>query len=551
MNPSLWFLVLLSVRARYLRIARGLTTLKGTVLMLLGLGFFALIVISPLLTGKLAQREMGQISAGAADPLQRFGPAGLLAFTLLSLFASTKHRGMYFSPAEVDFLFPGPFRRRELIAYRLAVQLVHTLLSVLLTSALLFIYLRGFWQTAAGLFLAFTFINLVQVAGSLIAATMEERMIARGRNFIAGLLVLFALLVFGLTSAAVQGGPEFRQSLRDILGSQALGWVLLPLKTFSETITAPDWGGFLAWGAAAAALDAALFVLILKLDVEFTESSIETSRKIHERLLRFRGGGRIVASSRKLRLPLPLLGRMGGLGPVAWRQAQEMVRETPGAAYLLVALGVGALFPMFLFSDRGTMPLVEMARSMMGIIFMLPFILSNWFRFDFRGDLDRMDILLSLPLRPWVVAIGQIFTPALVLSAIQAAGLCLVLVVLGDDGDAWLVRWFLLLCLPLNVLFIAIENLFFLIYPVRIGPTAPGDFQALGRILLAFGLKIVGLLAVAGLGALVVLGVYEVTGSRTLGGISGGAFLVLADAGLIYLVGSAFAHFDVSRATPE
>ena len=58
-------------------------------------------------------------------------------------------------------------------------------------------------------------------------------------------------------------------------------------------------------------------------------------------------------------------------------------------------------------------------------------------------------------------------------------------------------------------------------------------------------------LAVAGLGALVVLGVYELTGSRTLGGISGGAFLVLADAGLIYLVGSAFAHFDVSRATPE
>ena len=39
--------------------------------------------------------------------------------------------------------------------------------------------------------------------------------------------------------------------------------------------------------------------------------------------------------------------------------------------------------------------------------------------FDFRGDIDRMATLKSLPIAPWRLALGQLLTPTLVLAAMQ------------------------------------------------------------------------------------------------------------------------------------
>jgi ABC-2 type transport system permease protein len=544
MSRSLWFLVFLGVRARYRRILRGLATVKGFLLMLLGLAFIALIIIGPWASRYLPSYPRGP----ASEPLQRYGPAGLLAFASLFLFASTKHRGVYFSPAEVDFLFQAPLSRRELIAYRLATNLVHTAFSSLFVGAMLFNYLRSYWQTAAGLFLTFAFLNLLQTAASLLAGTLEERVVARGRRFIALVLVFFALLIFSATTAAIRGGAEFRDALREIVGSPAAGWALLPFKVFSETLSAPDLARFLPWAAGAVLVDLALLALVLRLDVDYTEASLETSRKIHRRLQDLRRGGRMVTSARKLRLPLPLPGRCGGFLPVAWRQAQELVRETPGSAFLLAIFAVGAFVPVAIFSEGED--LRARAGGAMGILVALPFILSGWFRFDFRGDLDRMELLLGLPVRPAMVALGQVLVPALILGCLQAAGLA-GLIFLNPGQETVPARIFLLFCFPLNLLFVAIENLLFLLYPVRTAPSAPGDFQALGRALIAFFLKVVAFVLVAGLGFLTAYGAWATTGSKAAGALAGLAFLGFADAGMILLVGRAFARFDVSRSAIE
>ncbi len=550
MSRALWLLLFLAVRARYRRITRGLLSLKGFLLMFCGLGFFALVVVVPLVARNTS--DIPQLEAPAANPVQRFGPVGILIFALLSVFSSTKYRGVYFSPAEVDFLFQGPFTRRELLIYRLATQFVYTTLSVFIMSAILFPYFQGFWQTAAGLFFTFVFLNLVQISGSLLAGSLQERAVARGRRFIISVLVLFALLVFCGFTAAFSGGNEIRESLRNFLGSQMVGWILLPLKTFSETLAASDLKSFLSWGAGALAVDLLLLGLVLRLDIDYTESSLETSRKIFQRVQQLRKGGRLVQSGQKLRWNLPMPSRWGGVGVVAWRQAQEMVRETPGAVYLLFAFTAGALLPLAIFSEGEDFQATQIATSISGIVIILPFILSNWFRFDFRGDLERMELLLGLPIPPALVAFGQILVPALILTALQLAGFGFVLWALGSSESRIFFQILILLCFPLNLLYIALENLFFLIYPVRLAPTAPGDFQALGRMMFSFAVKMIVLLLVVSLGLLVSFVAYTLTGESLFFGIlAGGIFLILADGGAVLLVGWAFARFDVSRPPPD
>ena len=46
-------------------------------------------------------------------------PAALLGLLLMALFTATRQEGIVFSPAEVDFLFSGPFTRRQLLFYKL------------------------------------------------------------------------------------------------------------------------------------------------------------------------------------------------------------------------------------------------------------------------------------------------------------------------------------------------------------------------------------------------------------------------------------------------
>ncbi len=51
---------------------------------------------------------------------RRSPPPALFAFTLLFVFTSAGEAAVYFTPAEVDFLFAAPFTRRELLYYKLA-----------------------------------------------------------------------------------------------------------------------------------------------------------------------------------------------------------------------------------------------------------------------------------------------------------------------------------------------------------------------------------------------------------------------------------------------
>ena len=79
-----------------------------------------------------------------------------------------------------------------------------------------------------------------------------------------------------------------------------------------------------------------------------------------------------------------------------------------------------------------------------GFVLLTTVFLTAMLPFDFRGDVDRMAYLKTLPLPPWRLAVGQVVAPVLIVTLLQ----WLVLAVLYfsgllHDADArgpWLAR---------------------------------------------------------------------------------------------------------------
>jgi len=110
-DRSLWLLATLRSWSGIRRYVRGLRTVKGMVL-----GLFGSIVFLPVLISLIVSPSLP--FAPQHEAVRRFGPFVLLGYCLVNLLLSTGERVLYYSPAEVDLLFAGPYRRHQLLVYR-------------------------------------------------------------------------------------------------------------------------------------------------------------------------------------------------------------------------------------------------------------------------------------------------------------------------------------------------------------------------------------------------------------------------------------------------
>jgi hypothetical protein len=227
-----------------------------------------------------------------------------------------------------------------------------------------------------------------------------------------------------------------------------------------------------------------------------------------------------------------------------WRQATTFLRSW--WSLVLVALLTGAMAaPLLTHADgpREILPLVASVLAAMTLV--VPTLLP----FDFRGDVDRMDLLKVLPLPAWRLVVGQLLTPVLVVTALQ--GLVVALVCLVDPhAGPWLPAACAFLP-PVNFLLFAVENLLFLWFPSRLAAVAPGDFQVLGRQVILWLAKLLGLMVMVGLALAAGAAVLLLTGGE-LAAAGAAAWVVSAAlaAALVPLLAHAFRRFDVARDTP-
>lgn len=546
MNAALWLLIGLQVRGWLRYLLRSLRTVKGALLALVGLAVFVPWLFFLIFAPRPNPGVLGH-------DLRDAGPALLLLYCFMNVIFSAGERAIYFPPAEVNLLFPGPFGRRELLGYKIVSTLIISLPTALFMSLALRVYSSFFLASFAGMLLIVLFMQLFSMALNLLAVSVGAHLYTRGRKFVAALAILLgAALLLGVGGSPRQWHPE--ELFRKLLAAPAWKIVSWPLRSFFDAVTAERWWPDLAQAAALGALVNLLLIgVVFALDAEYLEAAATASARIYARMQRLRRGG--IGSGEGLRrggtarLGLPMLPWLGGIGPLAWRQLTTAARGADRLLLLLVILGVAMGAPMLaaLRDEQENLLLVFAPVAIWLTLFM-----TMMLPFDFRGDIDRLALLKTLPLPPWRLAVGQLLAPVLVMTALQGIGLGVV---------AWTSPpsdWLLPACLacaayvpPINFLLFALDNLLFLLFPTRLLAATPGDFQALGRTVLFMLAKATVLGIVCLVACIVGLTVYVVSSENLLlAALAAWPVVLVAAAALVPLVAWAFTIFDVGRDTP-
>jgi Putative ABC exporter len=476
-----------------------------------------------------------------------------------------------FSPAEVQFLFPAPVSRLELLGFKLLRAQRPILLNVLVWT---FLLRRGAGAGlgtlpyAVSMWVFFSTIFLHRLGVALVRDSVTQH----GRS---GLRRAWpALVVIAVVGAAVWStlqripartlpsdfaGPL--DALRLVLDTPPLGWLLWPFRIPLLPLEATDLADWLPRLFAAALLLGLHLFWVLRADLAFEEAAVEASARRALLLDRWKrqgtAAGRPVHRSRRW-LPLPAAGHP--VSAIVWKNVTRLIR-TVSSGFIITLLILVSVAVLLAVLDRGeNSAILGMIGSIaLGWAAALAVLGPQWVRIDLRGELDRLPMLRTWPLSGATIVAGHVAASALVLTLLELAlgGSGLVAVVLGGQATppglqlAVFVVVGMLVLAGLNLISLSIQNGAALLYPSWVRTEIrPGGIEQVGQQLLTSGVSLL-LLAVAALGpGLLATGVAYLLwanwGSWALvpGGLLAAAGLGLEVFLLIDWIGSQFERAD-------
>ncbi|MEW6234802.1 MAG: putative ABC exporter domain-containing protein [Candidatus Omnitrophota bacterium] len=548
-NSSLLSLKKLQYRARIRYTFRGLKTLRGAIYFALGVIMFCLWLGPQIMMLFMNSRHKNPVDEAIVGTGQTALPLVIFLFCLMQLILKASENSIYFTPSEVDFLFAGPFKRSELLFYKLTGMLMTTLFPAIIFPIFLGRFAHSWIALFAGTYLTLLFIQNLGMTNVMIRQIVTERAFTLTRKIIVGFVAAMALL--GIYQVIKNSGTEigyiaaWNQFTHSWMGTmlmapfQALANAMLAKNVFPE---------LLIWGGIAAAMNAVLLVLIFRLDANFLETAVAVSQRVYERAQQMkRNRGVAFPTKTKAGITMPSFPWLGGAGPILWRQFTNAYRHSKTLFILLpiLCLAFGPfLFMLFTKGDKGG----EAIYTLLGMVVWMSVLFTEWVAFDFRSEMERMDWLKILPIHSLAIALGEILVPVLIYTIFETllfGGLAIFFASM---------RWTLLLTLAflplINFIIFGVDNFIFLVFPVRMIQTQPGDFQAFGRMMLIFMLKF--LLLAATIGATAGLGwlVYWLSGFWSAFFITAWCLLLPEAILFIPITAWAYERFDLSVDSP-
>lgn len=539
---ALLLLLGLHIKGFFRRFLRNTRTPKGIALTAIGAVLLFVWLGSAVMPMFFTQHHF--ISAEKIASVRRTVPVGMLALCILTLLGSSGGKGVSFTVAETDILFPGPFSRKQLLIYRM----VRTALAALFGAIFMGMGIRQFSVSWGGTYLVtvlmLMFMQVLSTGASLAFQSVSQRLSSKmaQRIILAATLVLAAVGYLSAPDSTAVTRPSdlgpVVESLTRIRDSTIVQSLALPFKPFAYAMTATHWRELAGWTLVSAAVVGVMIFITLMLDADFLEASAVRSVKTYERVSRAKRSG-IATSASSARFKLPMPPRLWGAGPIAWRQSVTALR---GLWVILVLLALCAVVGPPLLAGKGMEP-SGVTGVLAAMAAMVTFMGGALFRFDFRADVDRLDVLKSFPISTAALVLGQLATPVVLLVALQWL-LCVMMAFYSPDDRPWILIGALFAPL-VSLLFATVENFVFLMYPFRPSVT-PGDLVAIARNALLGLAKFVGLAIIGGVAVGAVLLTKWLTGSLYTGLMAGwftGAALCVA---LLPAVGWAFHRLDVT-----
>lgn len=544
MNPGLRYLLWMGFRGVLRRAGRRMRTFRGFVSTAIGVLFFALVVGSQLLAMVAARGE-----PRLHDPTVQGFSLLLLLFMISSLVAAD---APFYWPQEVQFLFPAPLRRRELLLYSLLsrgwVQLFSGLwlglvgmrMAVRPAAAIPAVMLAVLW-----LFVLAQLVGLLKLA-------LGDRLPPRVGRAVRPLLLTaggVAAWLFYRHAQAVGFGP----AVGDAVQSRAMQLAMLPGRPFAEAFAAQTAGAALAWSAASLALVLATAGAALLTTVDFRERSLVSSARRFEtirRMRRGRGGLASAAAPKNRKLPVPSFAFLGAAAPIARRQAYELGRGLRTLGALAFMAGMAFFYVIGLPRWMGTGDGGgELGTSLVVLAVVFPLFGTGGFSVDFRRDVERIAYLRSLPLRPTAVAVGEVFVAAATIALMNLLLLGIAVWIVDGGVQPRMAVLAAVVALPVAWLAVTLENWLFLLFPTRTQADGGQQSAFVGKqlIKMLFKLFLLGVVAVAA-------GLTAVAGGWLADtvGAAAGALIVIALAcwGATLLLARAYQGFDLTVDTP-
>jgi len=523
------------LRQRVLQLA----SLRGLLFSLAfgGVIWFLIVSNSSSGTGLFGSAALDRQAFG--EQIITFMPLSMLGLSLLTVLMTTGPT-FHFSPNEINFLFTGPFRRRDLIIYKFGAYLAGVILSSV------FVTLIAPPQTGSALsvfiatLLTLVFVQLNSAVIGMTGQALDGSRLARIRWPATALLcaIVAATVLYAWVT------PD--RGIIDLLSEFRHSWIgtiiLIPYIVFAELFVAPSLSELALWALVAVAINAALLWAAIVLDARTTDRSLAENARLSNRWERIKQGGSFWATERTEVRSIRHAPIAGGLGPIAARQALNAMRNS----FKLIGVFVGLAASIVPISMALGTPVTD-AQTLMIVYVFVAFILPRNMVCDFRGDLSRMEIYKTLPIAPWRICAGQLVVQVL-LGYVIALTIIASALVFDESVTPQVALILAAFALPLTFLIYAVENTVHLLFPTKLVAMGRADFEFLGRSIVEFIVKTIFVFAAIAASGAVGLITFRMMGpTLVLPGFA--SWLTLTLIGLLTLVALqyAFRRFAVAE----
>ncbi len=429
MHRALWQLLWFDLRGSFrglLNVHRNWRQLILALLMFLFVGFL------------LAARVMSGSTAGG----DRFGdamPFWALIYLLATWLTASADRGLVMRPAEIHFVVGGPFPNRDVITLNLVRLAFRALVSAVVLALIALAYVHSYLSALFGMWLLISVSLLVGMIVSLSARRVHGRAVRVARRMLVlmALPTLIALIVQSMRLLQAEGfepriSTVAATALHTPVGSvilPPLAWMFAPLSANSLFMDT------LQMFPLRLVVIAGLVVLVYVLGGQYAETSTgRTDASMARRHAALRSGvsGGALTSSWTRRLSLPVPPRLGGVGSVAWMQMVHSLRILPRYLVFTTAI-VGVVLVVPLMVDARRLSGTSVIGWMAALTAYADFLLLLQLPVGFLGPVAQREMLKSLPIPSWRIALGQLAGPIIPLAVLHALVMILFLILTPES----------------------------------------------------------------------------------------------------------------------
>jgi hypothetical protein len=469
---------------------------------------------------------------------------------VLAWFASSSGRGVVFREAEVQFLFPRPLTRWQILLFKWWNAQPAALIGSLITGLMFNRFgdlsypcvVAGFWINQTVLYAHSTLVGLW-----LAHLKAKGGLAARWTSMPAWALLI--ALVAGAASGWQQVGDSKGWAAAQVLvHSPWLAAVIAPFTSMANLMMTSD---PVAFGVAAVIPLSLLAVqawLVWWMDFRFEDQAVEIAAKIQN--IKGQGIGALQSKTELIVAKPGLPWELAPTGPawkaLVWKNVISLGRLprrlaiSLGIVLLIIVAVIGSL--AVTKGDAPHMPtrIGFVVLALMGYVSVLA---PSLVRVDLRIDIPHFDVLKAMPLRGRSLIFGEVMGSVAVLWAIQVIGCLAAAILISSEGKQtflWIdkapaVLGAVCVFFALDFAMLTAENLMALWLPgfVRLGRGMNTGFDRIGQNLMGALIRLLGLFVLfvvpaivgAGVGAILhAIGLRTVP-SAALGGIAFAALL--------------------------